>query len=90
MRDPNRIIPVLNALAQFWIKHPGMRLGQIICSADPYGDPFYVEDDVLMKRIKELECEACEDRQLVEGAECHNCGRKGTLEQEIEPKSHES
>jgi len=77
MRDPKRIPVILAEIAAFWVKHPGMRLGQLICSADPYGEPFYVEDDVLIKNLKKLECEACEDRPLVEGAVCGNCRRKG-------------
>lgn len=77
MRDPNRIPGILAELAVFWTKHPGMRLGQIIASADPHGDAFYLEDDVLIKNLKALECECCEDRQLCKGAVCHNCERKG-------------
>ena len=33
MRDPNRIEEVILALETYWVDHPDMRLGQIICNA---------------------------------------------------------
>lgn len=78
MRDPARIPGILNALREFWVKHPDMRLGQIISNAsfeairDP--DPFYVEDDALVKALPEMECSVCRDRPVI--TQCHGCGRE--------------
>lgn len=56
MRDPNRIDEVLGALREYWVAHPDMRLGQILVNligAKFAVDIFYVEDDVLLERLKE-------------------------------------
>lgn len=56
MRDPNRIDEVLEALREYWVAHPDMRLGQILVNligAKFAVDIFYVEDDVLLERLKE-------------------------------------
>ncbi len=78
MRDPERIIPTLTAIAHFWVEHPELRLGQILQYAAKNADPFYMEEDTLLFALRcGMECERCEDRQLVEGTTCGNCGRKG-------------
>ncbi len=78
MRDPERILPVLHEISVFWREHPHLRLGQILQMAAKDSDPFYMEEDTLVFALRcGMECECCEDRQLVEGAVCHNCGRKG-------------
>lgn len=56
MRDPNRIDEVLGALREYWVAHPDMRLGQILVNliGTKFAvDIFYVEDDVLLERLKE-------------------------------------
>lgn len=78
MRDPNRIGPVLCTVAEFWTKHPELRLGQVLQIAAKDADPFYLEDDALVFAIRcGMECPQCEDRRLIEGATCGYCGRKG-------------
>lgn len=55
MRDPNRIIPILEKLKEYWLKYPDLRLCQIIVNIA--GDnPFYIEDYVFGDRLdRELE-----------------------------------
>ena len=56
MRDPKRIDEVLEALREYWVAHPDMRLGQILVNligAKFAADIFYVEDDVLLEKLKE-------------------------------------
>ncbi len=78
MRDPKRIVKVLKEIEGFWVRHPDMRLGQIISNAafeakgDP--DPFYVEDEALVKALPEMECPVCRDRPVL--SRCHGCGRE--------------
>ena len=47
-RDPSRIDIVLSALRAYWLANPDLRLGQIVVNAAGGGDPFGVEDEVLM------------------------------------------
>ena len=47
-RDPARIDIVLAALRAYWTANPDLRLGQIVVNAASGGDPFSVEDEVLM------------------------------------------
>lgn len=54
MRDPNRIDPMLDAIREFWKINPDMRLGQLIVTISPAADPFYVEDDKMMKNLENL------------------------------------
>lgn len=49
-RNPDRIPIVLAAVATAWMKHPDLRLGQLIVNAT-LGDPFYVEDDALVEKL---------------------------------------
>lgn len=52
MRDPKRIYEVLEAVAQYWVLVPDQRLGQILWNLAER-DPFYLEDEELIKKIKE-------------------------------------
>lgn len=52
MRDPKRIKPLLKALEEVWLANPDLRLGQMIASAA--NDPFYIEDKILIDKIKKL------------------------------------
>lgn len=55
MRNPNRIRPLLDALAAAWEKCPDLRLGQLIENATFEGTNaplFYIEDEALIKLIE--------------------------------------
>lgn len=53
MRDPKRIRQVLARLEWAWERRPDLRLGQIIVNAAGLAqDPFYIEDEELIKRIE--------------------------------------
>jgi uncharacterized protein YihD (DUF1040 family) len=54
MRDPNRIPEVIEALQDFWEQNPDLRLAQIICLCNHGVDPFYLEDDNLLRNIRQL------------------------------------
>ena len=55
MRDPNRIYKICHKLAEIWSQVPDWRLGQLmtninqVCKIINDKDPFYVEDDELIK-----------------------------------------
>lgn len=53
MRDPKRIPIVLEAIRKHWEKVPDWRLGQLIVNASSC-DPFYMEDDILIKNLEKL------------------------------------
>jgi len=55
MRDPKRIKKVLETIERVWIKVPDFRLGQLIVNATKQNDPFYVEDDILIKQLEQIE-----------------------------------
>lgn len=52
--DPSRIKPIIDLLQKQWEEHPQMRLGQLIVNITDSTDPFYVEDDTMERRMKEL------------------------------------
>ena len=56
MRDVNRIEIILDKLKIYWLKNPDLRLGQIIsnlgCQISGNSDPFYIEDDLMLKVIE--------------------------------------
>jgi len=55
MRDPNRIPRVLYLLEEYWLKNPGLRLGQIVVNmAAQSGQPFYCEDNEMERRLREV------------------------------------
>jgi len=59
MRDPERIKPFCDELAELWSNWPDLRFGQIMSNIARYTqmeyrkDMFYMEEDELMKIIKE-------------------------------------
>jgi uncharacterized protein YihD (DUF1040 family) len=57
VRDPNRIPEILSVLSKVWYKNPDFRLCQLIMNATgsirSY-DPYYIEDEELLKKLKEL------------------------------------
>jgi len=53
MRDPNRIKPLLEEIEKAWDQVPDWRFGQLIVNVLGI-DPFYIEDDKILERFKEL------------------------------------
>lgn len=54
MRDPNRIEEFIAEFYELWTQHPDMRFIQMVQSLVKSGeDGFYLEDDEVLKRIKE-------------------------------------
>jgi hypothetical protein len=55
MRDPARIEAVLSAIKEAWVRHPDLRLGQLVVIAtkpkDPCPEVFYIEDEQLVQGI---------------------------------------
>ena len=58
MRDPERIIPILDAIREIWEKDPDLRLGQLLVylirPSEPCAQVFGFEDAELMKRLKRV------------------------------------
>jgi hypothetical protein len=54
MRDPNRIRPFLNRLAEIWELVPDWRFGQLMCNVlgGVERDPFFIEDDEMIEQIE--------------------------------------
>lgn len=59
MRDPNRIKPFCDELAELWSNWPDLRFGQIMYNISKYveiehrKDIFYMEDDELIQILRE-------------------------------------
>ena len=59
MRNPVRIYPLCNKLAEYWSKCPDLIFGQLIHSFTIWiehnkgVDPFYVEDDMMLEFLEE-------------------------------------
>ena len=54
MRDPKRIEKVLVDIKAIWEKYPDMRLGQLIGNVLEGPSLYYVEDDSLVKALKDM------------------------------------
>lgn len=54
MRDPKRIIKILDLIKKIWIKNPDLRLCQLIGNCFEAGDNYYKEDNNLEKRLREI------------------------------------
>ena len=55
MRNPERIDKVINQIRDIWKCVPDLRLGQLILNViPPHTELYYIEDDVLLKLIKDL------------------------------------
>lgn len=52
--DPERIKPMIELLKKQWEEHPQIRLGQLIVIISDRTDPFYIEDDIMERRMKEF------------------------------------
>lgn len=50
----DEIFSMVGALGLYWTQHPELRLGQIISNlTNGVGDAYYVEDKVLMRKLRE-------------------------------------
>ena len=54
MRDPKRIDVILQEISDIWHKYPDMRLGQLIGNVLEGPSLYYVEDDGLVKVLKDM------------------------------------
>ena len=54
MRDPKRIDVILQEISTIWHKYPDMRLGQLIGNVLEGPSLYYVEDDSLVKALKDV------------------------------------
>lgn len=54
MRDPKRIDVILQEIGAIWRKYPDMRLGQLIGNVLEGLSLYYVEDDSLVKALKDM------------------------------------
>ena len=54
MRDPKRIDIILQEIGAIWHKYPDMRLGQLIGNVLEGLSLYYVEDDSLVKALKDM------------------------------------
>ena len=54
MRDPKRIDIILQEISAIWHKYPDMRLGQLIGNVLEGPSLYYVEDDSLVKALKDI------------------------------------
>jgi len=54
MRDKKRIKPTIKDLEKIWLKHPNLRLGQLIGNAVSGTMLYYIEDGDLMDLLKEV------------------------------------
>lgn len=54
MRDIRRIPRMMELLEKIWVTNPDLRITQIIGTCFEPGDLYYIEDDVLEKKLKEM------------------------------------
>ena len=54
MRDPKRIDVILQEISAIWHKYPDMRLGQLIGNVLEGPSLYYIEDDSLVKALKDM------------------------------------
>ena len=61
-RDPERITPTLAKIEELWKKVPQLRLGQFLGNcAKAEIQLYYMEDDVLLKKLEAMYSKADED-----------------------------
>lgn len=63
MRNPERIIPLCERLAEAWEKLPDLRLGQLLVDSLGGKDPFYIEDEDLIRMLERFVRENTDSRQ---------------------------
>lgn len=54
MRDVRRIPRIMEIVEKIWITNPDLRLTQLIGNCFESGDLYYIEDDKLEERLKEV------------------------------------
>ena len=58
MRNPERILAILDALQEVWEKHPDWRFGQLLINVANRPEPcprlFNLEDDLLLELLQEM------------------------------------
>jgi uncharacterized protein YihD (DUF1040 family) len=53
MRDKKRIPKIIKGLEKIWLKHPELRLGQLIGNVKEFeGILYYVEDEALIEYLE--------------------------------------
>lgn len=56
MRDPQRIDRIIELIRGIWKTYPDLRLTQLIMNTlNMTKDPYYVEDDILEKKLREYQ-----------------------------------
>ena len=68
MRDPKRIDVILQEISAIWHKYPDMRLGQLIGNVLEGPSLYYVEDNSLVKALKDVYEDAKEPVEFDDGA----------------------
>ena len=68
MRDPKRIDIILQEISAIWHKYPDMRLGQLIGNVLEGPSLYYVEDNSLVKALKDVYEDAKEPVEFDDGA----------------------
>ena len=58
MRNPERIRPLCERLADAWMKLPDLRLGQLLVDSLGGKDPFYIDDEDLIRMLERFVREA--------------------------------
>jgi len=54
MRDVRRIPRIMELIEKIWVTNPDLRITQIIGTCFEPGDLYYIEDDLLEKKLKEM------------------------------------
>jgi len=53
MKDPKRIEKIIELVKEIWLKHPNLRLTQLIANGFEAKDLYYVDDEKLEKALRE-------------------------------------
>ena len=53
MRDKYRIDAILNQVQEIWKNYPDLRLGQLLLNVARDPELYYIEDEELIKKLKE-------------------------------------
>lgn len=53
MRNKARILPLLMRLGHAWLRHPDLRLGQLLTNAVGTSNLFHVEDEEMVKAAED-------------------------------------
>lgn len=63
MRDKYRIDAILNELQKIWMEFSDLRLGQLLLNVVEDPKLYYIEDEVLIEKLKEfyISCHQKED-----------------------------